>query len=49
MATDYTPQQVAALWADGTIQLIDVRERHEHESGRIAGTRAKAGSYFRQT
>jgi rhodanese-related sulfurtransferase len=39
MATDYTPQEVAALWADGTIQLIDVRERHEHEAGRIAGTR----------
>jgi rhodanese-related sulfurtransferase len=39
MATDYTPQEVAVLWADGTIQLIDVRERHEHEAGRIAGTR----------
>jgi rhodanese-related sulfurtransferase len=39
MANDYTPQEVAALWADGTIQLIDVRERHEHEAGRIAGTR----------
>jgi rhodanese-related sulfurtransferase len=39
MASDYTPQEVAALWADGTIQLIDVRERHEHEAGRIAGTR----------
>ena len=37
MASDYTPQEVAALWADGTIQLIDVRERHEHEAGRIAG------------
>src|ERR1700735_1190244 len=39
MASDYTPQEVAALWADGTIQLIDVRERHEHDAGRIAGTR----------
>ena len=39
MASDYTPQEVAELWADGTIQLIDVRERHEHEAGRIAGTR----------
>jgi rhodanese-related sulfurtransferase len=39
VATDYTPQQVAELWADGSIQLIDVRQRHEHEAGRIAGTR----------
>jgi rhodanese-related sulfurtransferase len=39
MATDYTPQQVAELWADGSIQLIDVRQRHEHDAGRIAGTR----------
>jgi rhodanese-related sulfurtransferase len=39
MASDYTPQEVAAFWDDGTIQLIDVRERHEHEAGRIAGTR----------
>jgi rhodanese-related sulfurtransferase len=39
MATDYTPQQVAELWADRSIQLIDVRQRHEHEAGRIAGTR----------
>jgi rhodanese-related sulfurtransferase len=39
MADDYTPREVAALWADGTIQLIDVRERHEHDAGRIAGTR----------
>ena len=39
MASDYTPQEGAALWAAGTIQLIDVRERHEHDAGRIAGTR----------
>ena len=39
MATDYTPQEVAELWADGSIQLIDVRERDEHEAGRITGTR----------
>jgi rhodanese-related sulfurtransferase len=39
MATDYTPQEVAQLWADGSIQLIDVRQGHEHEAGRIAGTR----------
>jgi rhodanese-related sulfurtransferase len=38
MASDYTPQEVAQLWSDGTIQLIDVREREEHEAGRIAGT-----------
>src|SRR6202167_6055266 len=39
MASDYTPQEVAALWAAGTIQLIEVRERHEHDADRIAGTR----------
>jgi rhodanese-related sulfurtransferase len=39
MATDYTPQEVAELWAGGSIQLIDVRQPHEHEAGRIAGTR----------
>jgi rhodanese-related sulfurtransferase len=39
MATDYTPQEDAQLWADGSIQLIDVRQPHEHEAGRIAGTR----------
>ncbi len=37
---DYTPQQVAALLRqDGDVQLIDVREPHEHEAGRIAGDR----------
>jgi rhodanese-related sulfurtransferase len=39
MDTDYTPQQVAALLEQGQIQLIDVREPHEHEAGRIAGDR----------
>jgi rhodanese-related sulfurtransferase len=39
MSTDYTPAEVAQLWAEGTIQLIDVRELDEHEAGRIAGTR----------
>jgi rhodanese-related sulfurtransferase len=39
MASDYTPQEVARLQAQGAIQLIDVRQRHEHEAGRIAGTR----------
>jgi rhodanese-related sulfurtransferase len=39
MATgEYTPQEVAELRARGEIQLIDVREQHEYEAGRIAGT-----------
>jgi len=36
---DYTPSEVARLLDDGTVQLIDVRERHEHAAGRIAGGR----------
>jgi rhodanese-related sulfurtransferase len=36
---DYTPQQVAELLGQGQIQLIDVRQRYEHEAGRIAGDR----------
>ena len=36
---DYSPQQVSELLAQGAIQLIDVRESHEHEAGRIAGGR----------
>jgi rhodanese-related sulfurtransferase len=36
---DYTPQQVAELIADGGIQLIDVRQQHEHDAGHIAGSR----------
>jgi rhodanese-related sulfurtransferase len=36
---DYTPKEVAQLLAQGQIQLIDVREVHEHEAGRIAGGR----------
>jgi rhodanese-related sulfurtransferase len=39
MESDYTPQQVAALLARGELQLIDVRQPHEHEAGRIAGGR----------
>ncbi len=39
MSFDYTPQQVAELHDGGGIQLIDVRQRHEHEAGRISGTR----------
>jgi rhodanese-related sulfurtransferase len=36
---DYTAQQVAELLARGEIQLIDVREPHEHDAGRISGDR----------
>jgi len=36
---DYTPRQVAQLLARGEIQLIDVRQPHEHAAGRIAGGR----------
>jgi len=39
MGSDYSPQEVSRLQADGEIQLIDVREPHEHEAGRIAGDR----------
>ncbi len=39
MPSDYTPREVSELLADGNVQLIDVRQRHEHESGRIAGGR----------
>ena len=35
----YTPPQVAELLARADIQLIDVRQPHEHEAGRIAGDR----------
>jgi rhodanese-related sulfurtransferase len=39
MDSDYTPQQVAALLARDELQLIDVRQPHEHAAGRIAGGR----------
>ena len=39
MATEYSPSEVSRLLAAGEIQLIDVRHPHEHEAGRIAGTR----------
>jgi rhodanese-related sulfurtransferase len=39
MGDDYTPHEVSKLQADGEIQLVDVREIHEHEAGRIAGDR----------
>ena len=37
--TELTPQRVAELLDDGEVQLIDVRESHEWEAGRIAGAR----------
>jgi rhodanese-related sulfurtransferase len=34
-----TPRQVAEMHERGEIELIDVRQPHEHEAGRIAGDR----------
>jgi rhodanese-related sulfurtransferase len=39
MDSDYTPQQVSELLQTQQIQLIDVRQPHEREAGRIAGDR----------
>jgi rhodanese-related sulfurtransferase len=39
MDSDYSPQQVAELLEQDSIQLIDVRQPYEHEAGRIAGAR----------
>ncbi len=39
MDPDYTPRQVAELLEQGAIQLIDVRQQHEHAAGRIDGGR----------
>jgi rhodanese-related sulfurtransferase len=39
VAEDLSPQQVSDRLADGSIQLIDVRQPHEHEAGHIAGDR----------
>ena len=39
MSDDLTPQQVSELLAREDVQLIDVRQPHEHEAGRIAGDR----------
>jgi rhodanese-related sulfurtransferase len=55
MVGDYTPHQVKDLLDQGAIQLIDVRQPHEHEAGRITGDRlieldrlgAEAGSIAR--
>jgi rhodanese-related sulfurtransferase len=37
--SDYTPAQVAELIEQADVQLIDVRQPHEHQAGRIAGDR----------
>ena len=39
MNGDYTARQVADLLGQERIQLIDVRQLHEHEAGRISGSR----------
>lgn len=39
MASAYEPRQVAELLAHDQVQLIDVRQSHEHDAGRIAGDR----------
>jgi hydroxyacylglutathione hydrolase/adenylyltransferase/sulfurtransferase len=36
---DVTPERVAELLAEGSAQVVDVREPYEREAGRIAGTR----------
>ncbi|HEX3317814.1 MAG TPA: rhodanese-like domain-containing protein [Solirubrobacteraceae bacterium] len=36
---DLSPEQVKALLDEGAIQLVDVREDHEWEAGRIGGAR----------
>ena len=37
--SDYSPQKVAEQLGSGEIEVIDVREPHEYEAGRIAGAR----------
>ncbi len=39
MDGDYTPREVAELLQSSDIQLIDVRQPHEHAAGRIEGDR----------
>ena len=36
---ELSPAQVAELLADGRVQLVDVREPHEWEAGRVTGSR----------
>lgn len=38
-AHEISPQRVAELLERGEVQLVDVREPHEWEAGRIAGAR----------
>jgi rhodanese-related sulfurtransferase len=38
-AGDYSPQQVSEFLPSGDFQLIDVRQPHEYEAGRISGGR----------
>jgi rhodanese-related sulfurtransferase len=38
LETDYTPQHVAQLLRSGPLQLLDVREPHERQAGRIPGS-----------
>lgn len=38
MDPDYTPQEVSERLARGEMQLVDVRQPHEREAGRIAGS-----------
>jgi rhodanese-related sulfurtransferase len=38
VAEEMTPHQADELLRQGDAQLVDVREPHEHESGRIAGS-----------
>ncbi len=37
MDGDYTPLEVAQLLKASDVQLIDVRQPHEHAAGRIEG------------
>jgi rhodanese-related sulfurtransferase len=39
MANDIEPQAVADALSEGDVQLVDVREDHEWQAGRIAGAR----------
>ncbi|NLT07586.1 MAG: rhodanese-like domain-containing protein [Solirubrobacterales bacterium] len=36
---DLSPEEVRSLHADGSVELIDVREPYEHDAGRIDGAR----------
>jgi len=40
MDGDYTPREVSELLSSSSeVQLIDVRQQHEHDAGRIQGDR----------